>query len=516
MIITTDNQNYTDIASAIREKNGTDVTYKPSEMALAIANIDAGGIKCTLTITTGVGASVVATLDDKTVSAIADENGVVVLELDKEGTWNITATLDGEAKSIEVNTSLSMTKNVSFFPENYMLLAIYTENSTWTAPEDGYYQIELQGASGGGGHDGFGDYALGGGGGGGGGCAISRVKLNAGDTVSFTLGTGGDPEEEIESGDSIATISSSIESYPSLNVTGAANGGKPKSTSNVAGAGGSGGVASGGNYANYTGGKGSAGEKDPDSASGGAGGAAGYGLGNAGGRGQASDQTYYNYGKDAFIMIYQGYKELTIDPIFANNSWGVISEVSKQGRAQEFWSIGDEKSATVDDKSTTVRIVDFDHFTVANSAYYGRTYAGIALEIKDVMTPTQTADNADANADTLISTKAEFKDYAVSFNFKKGKTNNNGSTNTAKGALPAEIEIFGNTDSGYDYNEGTQLAYYAAGNSKVKYTVGTTTAAGYWMRTLASNGMGTLCVNSSGAAAVGMATKCGIAPIFCI
>lgn len=41
--IVTDSQHYTDIANAIREKNGTETTYKPSEMAEAIQGIQSGG-----------------------------------------------------------------------------------------------------------------------------------------------------------------------------------------------------------------------------------------------------------------------------------------------------------------------------------------------------------------------------------------------------------------------------------------------------------------------------------------
>ena len=41
--VTTNNQYYTDIANAIREKNGTETQYKPSEMAAAIQAISGGG-----------------------------------------------------------------------------------------------------------------------------------------------------------------------------------------------------------------------------------------------------------------------------------------------------------------------------------------------------------------------------------------------------------------------------------------------------------------------------------------
>lgn len=42
-LITTDNQHYHDIADAIREKNGTQNTYKPEQMAAAVRAIDGGG-----------------------------------------------------------------------------------------------------------------------------------------------------------------------------------------------------------------------------------------------------------------------------------------------------------------------------------------------------------------------------------------------------------------------------------------------------------------------------------------
>lgn len=42
-LITTDSQHYHDIADAIREKNGTQNTYKPSQMAAAVRAIDGGG-----------------------------------------------------------------------------------------------------------------------------------------------------------------------------------------------------------------------------------------------------------------------------------------------------------------------------------------------------------------------------------------------------------------------------------------------------------------------------------------
>ena len=42
-IVYTNNKHYQDIANAIREKNGTDNTYTPGQMAEAILALDASG-----------------------------------------------------------------------------------------------------------------------------------------------------------------------------------------------------------------------------------------------------------------------------------------------------------------------------------------------------------------------------------------------------------------------------------------------------------------------------------------
>ena len=54
-IVTINDSNLTAIADAIRTKNGTETTYKPSEMAAAIANLPAGQITDYLTDTTNYG-----------------------------------------------------------------------------------------------------------------------------------------------------------------------------------------------------------------------------------------------------------------------------------------------------------------------------------------------------------------------------------------------------------------------------------------------------------------------------
>lgn len=56
-IVTINDENLTNIASAIREKNGTQDTYKPSEMPAAISAIVSGGAEVNMVETAFTGAS---------------------------------------------------------------------------------------------------------------------------------------------------------------------------------------------------------------------------------------------------------------------------------------------------------------------------------------------------------------------------------------------------------------------------------------------------------------------------
>ena len=178
-------------------------------------------------------------------------------------------------------------------PTAYELIGTYTTSQTWTAPESGYFQIEVFGASGSGGLDYFRNGMMWcGGGGGGGGYACSRIKLKKGDKIIFSPGSVG--------ATSYAEIDSSMEAYSKMNVTSGANGGN--GSFGNGGAGGAGGIASGGNYKNANGGAGGAGANG--GANPGTGGAAGYSGGNAGGNGSSAKPA--GAGKAGFIKIYRG------------------------------------------------------------------------------------------------------------------------------------------------------------------------------------------------------------------
>ena len=70
------------------------------------------GIPCTLTITTTPGVTVTAVFGTTTIEATADDSGAVVLVLEKEGVWTVTATDGNTSKSIEVDTAYSINETI--------------------------------------------------------------------------------------------------------------------------------------------------------------------------------------------------------------------------------------------------------------------------------------------------------------------------------------------------------------------------------------------------------------------
>ena len=90
-IVTTDNKYYSDIADAIREKNGESTLYLPAEMAPAILSIE-GNSGYTVTVRhCGANAIVTARHGMTQETAIADANGVAVFEKLNKGVWFFTS-----------------------------------------------------------------------------------------------------------------------------------------------------------------------------------------------------------------------------------------------------------------------------------------------------------------------------------------------------------------------------------------------------------------------------------------
>ena len=213
---------------------------------------------------------------------------------------------------------------------DYTLIDSYTDSQTWTAPEDGWYLVEVHGASGDGGLPAVYEYEdddsvyynmATGGSGAGSGYAASVVKLAAGDVVALTVGDVGETTGAVFN-------ATSGESYNSISVAPGGNGGNASASASytTGGAAGAAGAVSGGNIDNVSGSNGIvgtmstqvSGEKNLVCV---AGGAAGHADGNEGGRGAgvyrsiavtdawtANEYTPYKrtFGAAGFVKISRG------------------------------------------------------------------------------------------------------------------------------------------------------------------------------------------------------------------
>lgn len=73
-----------------------------------------GGIACVVIISTEAGATVTATLGNTSISKTANADGKAVFELKKAGVWTITASLNGETTSTEIDTNLALETELTF------------------------------------------------------------------------------------------------------------------------------------------------------------------------------------------------------------------------------------------------------------------------------------------------------------------------------------------------------------------------------------------------------------------
>ncbi len=199
-------------------------------------------------------------------------------------------------------------------------------------------------------------------------------------------------------------------------------------------------------------------------------------------------------------------------------------------------SVGDQVTLALNGTNYTFDVIGFNHDTLTTSTAYGATTktgkAGITFQMHDLFATTYVMNSSNTNSGgwkssaMRTSTMATMKGYlpaawqtAIKPVNKVSGTGGGSSSGTETVSdscfLLAEIEIFGSTTYSVS-GEGTQYAYYKAGNSKVKNKGG---SAGYWWErsSLSGNSSNFCCVNSGGSAYYGYADYSrGVAFGFCV
>ena len=223
----------------------------------------------------------------------------------------------------------------------------------------------------------------------------------------------------------------------------------------------------------------------------------------------------------------------------SNNS-GITNETSvvylDYGNIHRKVNIGDQVTLSLNGTGYAFDIIGFNHDTLTDTAAYGEETAtgkaGITFQMHDLFATSYKMNSSDTNrggwknSSMRTSTMATMKGYLpddweaiikpVNKNSGKGGGSSRGTETVSDMCfLLAEIEIFGiatNSVSG----EGSQYAYYKAGNSKAKKRSGS--AGTWWERSPCSSSNGLFCIVSrdGGAERYRATINGGVAFGFCV
>ena len=199
-------------------------------------------------------------------------------------------------------------------------------------------------------------------------------------------------------------------------------------------------------------------------------------------------------------------------------------------------SVGDHVTLALNGTNYTFDVIGFNHDTLTTSTAYGATTktgkAGITFQMHDLFATTYVMNSSNTNSGgwkssaMRTSTMATMKGYlpaawqtAIKPVNKVSGTGGGSSSGTETVSdscfLLAEIEIFGSTTYSVS-GEGTQYAYYKAGNSKVKNKGGS--ANSWWERSPLSGASNRFCfvISDGDASYYAARNSYGVAFGFCV
>lgn len=207
-----------------------------------------------------------------------------------------------------------------------------------------------------------------------------------------------------------------------------------------------------------------------------------------------------------------------------------------KGNVHRKISVGDTQNITVDGVSYPVSILGFNHDDLAFCREYGDTTAtgkaGITFQLKNCLTTGYVMNPSNTNAGgwggcamrgSMATILGQFPSGLKSVLKTAKKLSSVGGNSSAinttedKLFLLAEIEIFGSLTHSFA-GEGSQYAYYKAGNSKIK-SFQSGSATSWWERSPAKDTISFCLVSNTGAAAgvnSGAAAPIGCSFAYCI
>lgn len=185
---------------------------------------------------------------------------------------------------------------------------------------------------------------------------------------------------------------------------------------------------------------------------------------------------------------------LTTD--LASASWEVISAISEAGLASSYWKVGDKKAITVEGENYEVQIIGFNHDTKTSGGKAGITFQTVKCIIPKMEITVQSSDiciwsrsNVRKRLQDIFNGLDEsFKPYIKRVNKITTTTSNSTTTETTSDALflLSEVEIYGR-EIYSQVGEGSQYAWFSAGNSEFKTILGETSNIPWWTRSSVKN-----------------------------
>lgn len=183
-------------------------------------------------------------------------------------------------------------------------------------------------------------------------------------------------------------------------------------------------------------------------------------------------------------------KAFVIDAIFANNSWKAIIAACQSGNVPDSWAVGDSKMMTINGADYQIDIIGKNHDTYTAGGTAPLTFQmhdcyGTKYQMNSSKTNSGGYDSTEMHTTHLPAILATMPSEVQAGIKQVNKLASAGSqsdtieTIACKLFLLSEIEIFGSTTYS-KAGEGSQYAYYSAGNSKIKNFSGS--ADSWWER----------------------------------
>lgn len=188
-----------------------------------------------------------------------------------------------------------------------------------------------------------------------------------------------------------------------------------------------------------------------------------------------------------------------LSPVFANNSWAAIIAACQANEVPDTWSVGDSKPMNINGIDYPIDIIGKNH-----DSYTDRSgTAPLTFQMHDLystryeMNDSSTNEGGYSGSDMhtkhlpsiLNGMPAEVR-AAIKQVDKKASYGNESTrieTIACKLFLLAEIEFFGVIE-GSVRGEGSQYAYYKAGNSVIKYQHASSSPGNHWTRSPTDSG----------------------------